>query len=133
MSYHRIELVRGPKGRDAHPAIKQAIRFARRLREHRIHNANFLSLFCDGEGAVVEIGRRVVRIDEDGNIKQEMRPQRTRFGYRADPQGLAAHRRRMHATYLAVAAGGRRGLGAINAGRIMVDAARFDRLYGGIV
>lgn len=132
MKHQRIELVRGPKGRDAPPAIKQALRLARRLRQHRIRHVNFLSILCDSDGVVVEVGRRVVRIDGDGNIRQEMRPQHTSYGWRADPQGLRAHRARAHVLYLTMAASGR-SLQAYQSGRIMVGSARFDRMYGSIV
>lgn len=132
MNYHRIEMVRGPCGRDTAPAIKTAVRFGRRLRQRNIHNVNFDLLYCDTGGIKVEVGRRVVRIDEEGRIRQEMLPQPTSHGWRADPQGARAHRNRAHVLFLEMAASGRR-FHTFSSARIMIDAARMDRLYRSIV
>lgn len=125
--FSQIEMARNPRGSAAPPAIKTALRLARKLRARKI-DANFLSLLFDGESVNIEVGRRVVRVTEEGDIVQDFRPQHTRMGWRADPQGMGALHRRQHARYLMWAKACRR-TRSYREARIMIDSARFDRLY----
>lgn len=109
------------------PSHKQALRLSRRMHRRGIHTVNFCLLSTD---VTMEVGRRVVQIMPTGEIRQQMRPSRTTLGWRADPQGLSAFRNRIQAIYMERAAVARSEQKA-RQGRIMVDAARFDRLYGG--
>lgn len=78
---------------------------------------------------MIEVGRRVIHITPEGNIRQAIRPQRTSLCWRADPQGIAAYHHRMHALYLAMAANAR-SVRSYSSGRVFADSARLDRLYG---
>lgn len=108
-------------------AAKQAIRLSRRCHRHGVHNVNFSITLAD---ITMEVGRRVVHINTDGEIRQQFRPAYTSLGWRADQQGMTAFRSRIQAIYMMRAAISRSNHRA-SEGRIMVDAARLDRLYGG--
>lgn len=131
MSYYPIELFRGSEGRKAPPVIKQAIRFARRLRARNI-SAVFPIVVDDMIGASILVGSRIAHIDSQGSITPQLKPAPVDGAWRFDRQGYSAWRERSHARYLTWAASDRR-LTMYHAGRVYVDCARVDRLYfGGI-
>lgn len=110
----------------APPSHKRALRLARALDRRNISVVNFTLL---GSDVTMEVGRRVVQITPEGNIRQALKPQRTSLGWRADPQGMSAYHMRMAALYLAMAANAR-SVRSASSGRVFVNSARFDRLYG---
>lgn len=107
------------------PSHRQALRLSRKLGRRGV-DVNFTLGSTD---VIIEVGRRVVHITPDGDVRPALKPRRTSLGWRADPQGIAAYHHRMQALYLSMAASARL-MGSCQSGRIFVDSARLDRLYG---
>lgn len=129
MSYHSLELFRGPAGRAAPVVVKQCLRLARRLRTRGIA-ATMPYIVDDAVGASILVGARVVNVSAEGDITPQIKPAFVGSAWRFDRQAIVVWRQRSHARWLSWAANARV-IGMYEMGRINVDCARMDRLYWG--
>jgi hypothetical protein len=107
MTLHRLELRRGP-GHTAPSIVKHTIRFCRRLREHGIYHYDTPAAVDSDHGCNVIVGKRVVLIHPEGDIRQALKPHLTVRGWMFDPKAMPAYNARYHAIWMDMAATSRR-------------------------
>lgn len=95
----RIEVVRG-RPDSATPIVKQAVRFARRLRERCIDHQAVFPLLLDSGATVckIDVGRRTVNLFADGSCVPSLR---SAHGF--DRAAFATQGQRAHALLLIMA------------------------------
>lgn len=127
MKLHALELHSGAPS-DVPVSVKQAIRFARRLRGHRVHTAQFPPLIDADHGVSIRVGSRIILITAQGQMLSQVRPLAVKGEWHFDPQALRCFRARQHANSLEWAAQARR-CRLYRSARVLIECAAHDRRY----